>query len=128
MRRAVSAHSPYRTIIAPALRPPWSGILYAPTAPPRYIHCPIGSQTPCRESAMVNLPCRIWRLATARLYDNQALLPKQYDLAWIKDVLRIKRPLDGPHRAQRALTVLCRQIFHLALADAVLARTSPVHG
>jgi hypothetical protein len=126
MRRAVSAHSPYRTLIAPALRSPWSRVLYAPTPARRYIHCPtlpnqVANPVPRKhhdESAA----------SQQRSYDNHAVLPKHYDLAWIKDVLRIECVLNGAHGAKRALTVLRRQIFHLALADAVFARAGAVHG
>ena len=50
------------------------------------------------------------------------------DLARIHDVERIERPFDRAHRVERRLAVLGQQIFHLALADAVLAGAGAVHG
>src|ERR1700719_1330646 len=52
-------------------------------------------------------------------------LPQRDDLAWIHDVLRVERRLDGPHRKQRRLPVFSFEVFHLALADAVLPREGP---
>src|SRR5206468_11678948 len=64
--------------------------------------------------------CRACRIA-------QASLAQCDDLTGIHDVLRVERRLDGPHREQRGIPVFGFEIFHLALADAVLARAGSLH-
>ena len=49
------------------------------------------------------------------------------NLAGIEDVERVERALDRAHGVERRLAVLGQEIFHLALADAVLAGAGAVH-
>ena len=56
------------------------------------------------------------------------LISKVDDLARIEDVERVERPFDRAHGSERGLAVLGLEIFHLALADAVLAGAGSVHG
>src|SRR5262245_41052718 len=55
----------------------------------------------------------------------QPILQREY-LPWIHDLVRVKRPLERLHSGKCA-AVLDLQILHLALTDAVLARTRAVH-
>ena len=52
----------------------------------------------------------------------------RHRLAGIHDVVRIERALDRAHDVERRFAVLGRHIFHLALADAVLAGARSAHG
>ena len=49
------------------------------------------------------------------------------DLAGVHDVERIERVFDRAHAVERRLAALGFQVFHLALADAVLAGAGAVH-
>src|SRR5262245_38939241 len=57
---------------------------------------------------------------------NNAL--KAENLAGVHDVERIERALDRAHDIERRRAIFGRQIFHLALADAVFAGAGAVHG
>jgi hypothetical protein len=50
------------------------------------------------------------------LYGGQAGLPKHNDLAWIHDVVRIKRSFDGTHDGGRRLAMLAAEVPRSSLA------------
>src|SRR5262249_17632324 len=52
----------------------------------------------------------------------------RHDFPRIHDVVRVERALDGSHGPQRRASQLAREVFHLALADAVLAGARAIHG
>src|ERR1700683_1504074 len=49
------------------------------------------------------------------------------DLSGIENVERIEGALEAPHCGERRLTKFRLKVFHLALADAVLAGAGAVH-
>src|SRR5215468_362831 len=50
------------------------------------------------------------------------------DLAWIHQSVRIERQLERAHHRERRLAVLGGEVFHLPLANPVLAGTGSFHG
>src|SRR5712692_9127249 len=52
----------------------------------------------------------------------------RHDLSRIHDAVRIERTLDRGHGRERGRTQFTREVFHLALADTVLAGAGAVHG
>src|SRR6516162_5828377 len=52
----------------------------------------------------------------------------RHDFPRIHDVVRIERALDGGHGRQRRASKLAREVFHLALPDAMLTGARAIHG
>src|SRR4029453_18976151 len=50
------------------------------------------------------------------------------NLAWVHDVGRVERTLEGAHQRDGSRAVLGLEIFHLFLPHPVLAGTGPSHG
>src|SRR5580658_10090615 len=80
-----------------------------------------------RPAPIARFTAGVWT-AFGAIMCRPRLRSKINDLAGIHDVERIERALDRAHRRKRRLAVLGQQIFHLALADAMLAGAGAVHG